>query len=55
MTTLTTATVKTTSKNIRKYLSGLESKNSLKGNSTFWYISMPSLHNYDVNFPDATF
>lgn len=23
-------------------------------NSTFWYISMPSLHNYDVNFSDAT-
>lgn len=24
-------------------------------NYTFWYISMPSLHNYDVTFSDATF
>ena len=43
------------SENVKKATGLIIKPTTLHVHYTFWYISLPSLHDYDVKFPDGTF
>ena len=41
--------------NVKKATGLITKTTNLHVHYTFWYISLPSLHDFDVKFPDGTF